>query len=767
MRKLKLFSLIVCALFATQMWADDLCSASLDGISTNANTTGIAQTSCTMKWSGLEGGTSSSIVEVSGKKYYKFGSSGYVQLVLTSGSFQAGDELTVKLSSNGSNKSVSYHLKSTSGHCPSDISVSSTEAKDLTYTLVADDIEDDGSIKIFRGGDANTNARYGSFSVARAAADPVCPSGATISGTQAYYEGQTISLTAELSEGNGEISYQWYKGSIAVGNEVGTGKIFTIANCELEDAGNYYFVASKEDCAQTAESGAYAITVSASSNCAELYPATSGESPTAANQEITLQTEDPNESFGGKIYTHSAKSGDFAASFTYTANGIQLNKGGDDKMRVELTHLMQVGTTITVTLVNPDASKARGFKLCNASGTAKATWQETTTDPYQKTYTVVAGDGLAGSNIFILQRAESSALKELKVSNCGAELFDLDYAITPANDPAYATVTLSATKVASGATATATYSIVDPTAHDFDGWEITSGDATITDATANPAVITMGSENATITLKLKAAAVKYYVHFDSKGGSAVADQLVVKGDHAAVPTAPTKFKYTFGGWSETDGGSTPANLDEIAINDEKTFYAIWTDKVCPTSGEIFSIVYDPDKKPSSETAVPGNSRINMTTYANVTNGIAYLGNTGGSANAKITTSKFKLGGSQAYAKAELECALQEGDTIRLDNSTKIKLSLDSAKTTAITASMASGTHYWVVPKEGDDYSTIFVWQDGSNVEFSYVKVIRPNGSATALVNTADVTKAVKFFEKGQLYIRRGDKVYTITGELVK
>ena len=38
---------------------------------------------------------------------------------------------------------------------------------------------------------------------------------------------------------------------------------------------------------------------------------------------------------------------------------------------------------------------------------------------------------------------------------------------------------------------------------------------------------------------------------------------------------------------------------------------------------------------------------------------------------------------------------------------------------------------------------------------------------TALDNTADEIKAVKFFENGQLFIRRGDKVYTITGELVK
>ena len=38
---------------------------------------------------------------------------------------------------------------------------------------------------------------------------------------------------------------------------------------------------------------------------------------------------------------------------------------------------------------------------------------------------------------------------------------------------------------------------------------------------------------------------------------------------------------------------------------------------------------------------------------------------------------------------------------------------------------------------------------------------------TALDNTADEIKAVKFVENGQLFIRRGEKVYTITGEEVK
>ena len=89
----------------------------------------------------------------------------------------------------------------------------------------------------------------------------VCPSGLTIDGAQAYTEGDNIELTAGLSAGNGTIVYQWYKGSIAAGNEVGTNSnVLTINSCSTSDAGNYYCVASKDGCSDV-ESTAYAVAV--------------------------------------------------------------------------------------------------------------------------------------------------------------------------------------------------------------------------------------------------------------------------------------------------------------------------------------------------------------------------------------------------------------------------------------------------------------------------------------------------------------------------
>lgn len=561
-----------------------------------------------------------------------------------------------------------------------------------------------------------------------AAVTPACPSGISISGTTAYTEGETISLEAALSEGNGEITYNWYKGAdlatAKAAGSIGTGASFSKASCVTGDAGNYFCVASKDACSD-AESAAYAVTVAAVSYCAELNPATSGDEPVLGTV-IAMQTG----SYGGSIKVVGRKQ---SGSFAYTANGLTFNKGGVDSVRVTLGHLIQAGTIISVTVNNQDGSKDQGFYLQNLSKTKKADMHRQTGSTGDTTYvyTAVAGDGLVGVNEFIIARSSSSAaLKSLKVSNCGAELLALSSAVSVAGK---ATVTLSKSLVAAGGTATASYSDLD-SEYEFDGWEITSGDATIEDATAATAAITMGTTASVITLKLKEAGVKYAVHFDSKGGSAVDDQLVDKDGYASVPTAPTKFKYTFGGWSETDGGSTPADLASIAITAEKTFYAIWTPKVCPTSGEIYSLVADPTKAPGSNTYYPTTKPgvADLAIYATISGGLAQSIQTTSSNNSvqiQSSTAAMKITADNSIVRALLECPLQEGDTIKLVKDNKLKITFDSVATSAKTIQLASGVgenkDYYVVEAKFAGMDTIHVRKNGSNVSLTSLKVIRP------------------------------------------
>ena len=165
----KLFTLLTLLVaMGTSAWAGVICSAQIPTSEsfTTSETTGITagQTGCTLFWSGLQG--DGNIVTVSGVDYYKMGgNSAYVQLKLTSGSFQAGDVLTATVTSNGSNKNVNIKVNTSATDV---VKVSNTETKNIEYTLKAGDIEEDGSIKIYRADQGASNLRVAVFSVSRA-----------------------------------------------------------------------------------------------------------------------------------------------------------------------------------------------------------------------------------------------------------------------------------------------------------------------------------------------------------------------------------------------------------------------------------------------------------------------------------------------------------------------------------------------------------------------------------------------------------------------
>ena len=164
--KKKIFTLMTLLLCAVSgVWADVICSAQVPTGQTGtfSNKEGIAATGCTLMYSGLQGG--SNAVTVGGVDYYKLGSnSAYVQLKLTSGNFQAGDVLKATVTSNGDNKTVNLKVKES---YTGTVKVSSTETKNIEYTLKAADIEEDGSIMIYRGNSSASNLRVAIFSVSR------------------------------------------------------------------------------------------------------------------------------------------------------------------------------------------------------------------------------------------------------------------------------------------------------------------------------------------------------------------------------------------------------------------------------------------------------------------------------------------------------------------------------------------------------------------------------------------------------------------------
>ncbi len=214
MKKTKFLSFLLLSLLcsAGNVWGTELCSATVTTSETGTfnNTTGEAATGCTLYWSSLQAGDNK--VTVNSVDYFKMTSSGYVQLKLTSGSFQAGDVLTATVTSNSSNgASVNLKVKSSA---TSTVSVKSTETKNITYTLTANDIESDGSIKISRGSSNGDKIRVAIFSVTgtRAATYTITlydNNGGVANGSATATAGSNIltSITAPTWDEKGVVGY--------------------------------------------------------------------------------------------------------------------------------------------------------------------------------------------------------------------------------------------------------------------------------------------------------------------------------------------------------------------------------------------------------------------------------------------------------------------------------------------------------------------------------------------------------------------------------
>ena len=451
--------------------------------------------------------------------------------------------------------------------------------------------------------------------------------------------------------------------------------------------------------------------------CATLTPATSG-SAIAAGDAIDLQESAPNASM--KALT---------ANLSYTENGLLFGSSSSTKAEVTLNNLMQVGTIITATIYNADASKARGLKLLNSAGTSKATWTKQATGDHVEIYTVVAGDGLAGSNVFQLQRSENACLKDISIANCGAALLDLNSAVDPVGE---ATVTLSATKVAAGGSATATYSIANPTAYDFDEWVISSGDATIADAHAATAAITMGTTASVITLKLKAASTKHTVTYYDENDNNLGEELVVEGQHpVGLSIAPRKLGYTFAGWGTSKAGPVVA-FNEVTVNADMPLYTIWNEIDCSTlSGTIFSLVLD--KAPAANCTIKNatgfDQEADLIKYGTVSGGIALAKNSSSNNHIVITTDpKLRLLGGSGKVHIQFDCALKEGDKIRTTIENQ-NISYTTTDVRSTTNNFVKGTAKEVTITSGhalENATEIYLWSaSSSDGRLISLEVIRP------------------------------------------
>ena len=502
----------------------------------------------------------------------------------------------------------------------------------------------------------------------------------------------------------------------------------------------------------TADMSLYAKWV-AFEGCTELWPATSGDA-LIVGAMVDLQTG----SKGGSIKVANLGA---AGSISYNANGLSFSNGGKDSVLVTLNNDLKNGSIIKVRLMANGGTKdnGRGLNLLNAARVKKALlgWQAneevTSGDIREFTYTVVESDGFAGTNVFTLQRQNSVFLQSIKVEECGDAI--VYHNLTSAvNIAGKGTVTLGATSVREGYTTTATYSAIDPL-YEFVNWTVSGAGASVENATANPATITMGTEDAVVTLNLQLIPVKFTVEYYDGATLMGSEQVAVNENPTASEIVTAKRHYTFLGWSDTDGGDVVA-LNTITRTEAGTvnLYAKYEPVACPVSGTIFSMEFDETKKPGETVTIAKDASIDLAEYATISGGNAMIinGETSGK-DAISTDGEFLLKATKEVMKIELNCVLQEGDIIRIpDNSAKLVISTSNAKTGTYQAFADKNTHEFAVTAAWAGVDDIYVLYDGSSLKFTKVYVIRPAkfdvsfnmmGHGTQIADIEDVLEGSK------------------------
>ena len=457
--------------------------------------------------------------------------------------------------------------------------------------------------------------------------------------------------------------------------------------------------------------------------CTLLVPATSGDAP-AVGDPISMQTG----SKGGSMSV-------VGTPLSYNAYGLSFESSSSAKAKVTINSEIQEGTVISLTLVANGTSSPRGLHLYTGDGATKIEslgWTSDMTKYTEETYTYTVQStdvALIGSNEFQLWRNGSVFLKQLTVTNCGDPVISHNLTST-VNIAGKGTVTLGASSVREGHTTTATYSDIDA-AYEFVSWSISGAGASIADATANPATITMGTEDAVVTLNLQVKPVYYTVTYYDGASEMGTEQVAENGHPTATGIATKKLGYTFDGWSETDGGAV-VNLEDLSITAAKNLYAKYTAVVCPTSGTVYKFQLKTDLTDGNVFDTKPNS-VAFTTdnYLSVlTGGIL----TGAIDNNNVNRLQFFDNKAVGFASGSggtltigLDCALAEGDVIKYINyansNNKMTLS-DAIHTQTLDGNGTEEVQTWDVPAAWAGATELTLVRGGNTPKLTYFEIYR-------------------------------------------
>ena len=263
----------------------------------------------------------------------------------------------------------------------------------------------------------------------------------------------------------------------------------------------------------------------------------------------------------------------------------QLKLGSNgDYAYIDLTSLNYL---VTAAVINGKTGSTGDGKNIGFGSAASNTQDGTTADATESTYTDYAVTPTKSSSIFsVIKTSGTSAyIASITLTVKKAVFHTLSYAVAPTGK---GTVTLGANSVREGLTTTATYSAIDA-AYEFDEWQISGTGATLSSTSTNPTTITMGSTDATVTLKLKAAVTKYTITYSPGAngtGAAIPDGKKDEGvDFTLSDATYSRDGYVQTGWATEDGGAKAYDLGgTYTTDDDLELFPFWTPVYTVTKG---------------------------------------------------------------------------------------------------------------------------------------------------------------------------------------
>lgn len=239
--------------------------------------------------------------------------------------------------------------------------------------------------------------------------------------------------------------------------------------------------------------------------------------------------------------------------------------------------------------------------------------------------------------------------------------------------------------------------------------------------------------NNTIYLKyvtIEECAPQDFIVTYKDGSSTLGTEFVFENEHPTASGITTrKNGYVFDGWAETDGGSV-VDLDDITITADKTLYAVYTERVCATSGSMFKFQMKTDLTNGNVFASAPNS-IAATTdnyLATLAGGEVTFAVTGTNNNRLQFYDGKAVGfGDGGSITIYLDCPLAENDEIRFINyassGNSITLS-DGTNSTTLDGNKSETVQTWSVPAAWVGAYELTMVRNAGTAKLTYFEIYR-------------------------------------------